>query len=109
MHNTPFGNAFIATTLRGICNSEFLEGAELDEQVTRLQESWRNAILCENQEHTFSVIDTMFGKGQKLDRPVSLHVSGTNFQISVWKALLQIPQANVVSYSQVSYMGVGTG
>ena len=33
---------------------------------------------------------------------MSLHVTGTNFQINVWKALLQIPPAAVVSYSQVA-------
>ncbi|MDX7805110.1 methylated-DNA--[protein]-cysteine S-methyltransferase, partial [Aeromonas caviae] len=36
------------------------------------------------------------------DRPLSLHVSGTNFQISVWRALLAIPPAKVVSYAQVA-------
>ncbi|MHB8939660.1 MAG: methylated-DNA--[protein]-cysteine S-methyltransferase [Thiobacillus sp.] len=44
----------------------------------------------------------MFCGEKKSDRPVSLHVSGTNFQISVWKALLQIPPARVASYSQVA-------
>jgi len=48
------------------------------------------------------VIKTMFGEEKKLDRPLSLHVSGTNFQISVWKALLQIPPAKVASYSQIA-------
>ncbi len=49
-----------------------------------------------------AVIKAMFSGEKNLDRPVSLHVSGTNFQISVWKALLQIPPAKIVSYSQVA-------
>jgi AraC family transcriptional regulator of adaptative response/methylated-DNA-[protein]-cysteine methyltransferase len=44
----------------------------------------------------------MFGETKKPDLPLSLHVSGTNFQISVWKALLQIAPATVASYSQVA-------
>jgi AraC family transcriptional regulator of adaptative response/methylated-DNA-[protein]-cysteine methyltransferase len=32
----------------------------------------------------------------------SLHVSGTNFQIHVWKALLRIPQGSVASYGDVA-------
>lgn len=31
-----------------------------------------------------------------------MHVTGTNFQVSVWKALLKIPPGSVVSYSQVA-------
>lgn len=44
----------------------------------------------------------MFDGSKTADRPISLHVSGTNFQISVWRALLQIPPAKVVSYAQVA-------
>lgn len=43
----------------------------------------------------------MFDGSKTPDRPISLHVSGTNFQISVWRALLEIPPAKVVSYAQV--------
>ena len=31
----------------------------------------------------------MFDGSKAPDRPISLHVSGTNFQISVWRALLR--------------------
>ena len=44
----------------------------------------------------------MFDSSKKADRPLSLHVSGTNVQISVWRALLAIPPAKVVSYAQVA-------
>ena len=44
----------------------------------------------------------MFDGSKAPDRPISLHVSGTNFQICVWRALLQIPPARVVSYAQVA-------
>jgi len=44
----------------------------------------------------------MFDGSKTPDRPISLHVSGTNFQISVWRALLEIPPAKVVSYAQVA-------
>src|SRR5690625_6533006 len=32
-------------------------------------------------------------------KPLSLHVSGSNFQVMVWRALLRIPPGAVVSYS----------
>lgn len=102
VHDTPFGKAFIATTSRGVCSFAFLENMEIDGPLTELQKKWPHAIVHENRQRTLAVIKVMFGEEKKLDRPVSLHVSGTNFQISVWKALLQIPPATVVSYSQVA-------
>ncbi|MEQ1741782.1 MAG: methylated-DNA--[protein]-cysteine S-methyltransferase [Candidatus Nitrotoga sp.] len=101
-HDTPFGKAFIAITPRGICSFAFLDGTETDEHLIGLQKKWPHAMVHENCRRTLVLIKAMFGKEIKLDHPVSLHVSGTNFQVSVWKALLQIPPAKVVSYSQVA-------
>jgi len=101
-HDTPFGKAFIATTSRGICRFAFLEHAEFDEQLGSLRKQWPHALLRENRQHTLAVIGSMFGDAGQSARPLSLHVSGTNFQVSVWKALLQIAPAAVASYSQVA-------
>ena len=102
LHDTPFGKAFIATTPRGICRFAFLEGTELDAHLDSLRKQWPHALLRENFPRTLAVIKSMFDGESKSDRPVSLHVSGTNFQVSVWKALLQIAPAKVASYSQVA-------
>jgi AraC family transcriptional regulator of adaptative response/methylated-DNA-[protein]-cysteine methyltransferase len=102
VHDTPFGNAFIAITPRGICSFAFLERAEADGHLAGLHKNWPHAMVHENRQRTLAVIKTMFGEKRKSDRPVSLHVSGTNFQISVWKALLQIPPAKVASYTQIA-------
>ena len=102
VHDTPFGKAFIATTPRGICSFAFLDQPEIDEHLTGLHKKWPHAIVHENRQRTLAVIKAMFSAERRLDYPVSLHVIGTNFQINVWKALLQIPPATVVSYSQVA-------
>ncbi|CAH1211042.1 ADA regulatory protein / Methylated-DNA--protein-cysteine methyltransferase [Candidatus Nitrotoga sp. BS] len=102
VHDTPFGKAFIAITARGICVFSFLENMEIEEHLTALNKKWPHALVHENRQRTLAVIRAMFGVEKKLDRPLSLHVTGTNFQISVWKALLQIPPATVTSYSQVA-------
>lgn len=102
VHDTPFGKAFIAITPRGVCNFAFLEDTEIDAHLTGLHGMWPHALVNENHQRTLAVIQAMFGEERKLDRPISLHVSGTNFQVSVWKALLQIAPATVASYSQVA-------
>jgi AraC family transcriptional regulator of adaptative response/methylated-DNA-[protein]-cysteine methyltransferase len=102
VQGTPFGNIFIAITPRGICNLAFLEHDEVDEHLAGLHRKWPHAQLHENHGRTLTVVEAMFDKKTKLDRPLSLHVSGTNFQTSVWKALLQIPPGKVASYSHVA-------
>jgi AraC family transcriptional regulator of adaptative response/methylated-DNA-[protein]-cysteine methyltransferase len=59
-------------------------------------------VFREDTESTGSLLQAVFGEKQKMDRPLSLYVTGTNFQISVWKALLQIPPGKVSSYSQIA-------
>lgn len=102
VHDTPFGKAFIATTPRGICSFAFLDSMGIDAHLTVLHKKWPQAMVHQDRQRTLAVVRTMFSAEMKSDRPVSLHVSGTNFQISVWKALLQIPPARVASYSQVA-------
>ena len=102
IHDTPFGKAFIATTPRGICSFAFLERTAIDDHLADLVKMWPSAAMHENRRHTQAIIQAMFAGEKKLDRPLSLHVTGTNFQVSVWKALLQIPPATVTNYTQVA-------
>lgn len=102
VHNTPFGQAFVALTPRGVCNFSFLDDQAPQAPLAALAHNWPEAELREAISRTQGVIHTMFDGSKTPDRPISLHVSGTNFQISVWRALLQIPPAKVVSYAQVA-------
>ncbi|WP_447836053.1 bifunctional transcriptional activator/DNA repair enzyme AdaA [Aeromonas salmonicida] len=102
VHDTPFGQAFVALTPRGVCNFSFLDDQAPQAPLTTLAQSWPAAELRESPSRTQEVIHTMFDGSKTADRPISLHVSGTNFQISVWRALLEIPPAKVVSYTQVA-------
>jgi AraC family transcriptional regulator of adaptative response/methylated-DNA-[protein]-cysteine methyltransferase len=102
VQDTPFGKAFIAATTRGICKMAFVDDSGIEQHLTDLAQQWPHAALQENRPRTRAIINTMFDGKATLDRPLSLHVSGTNFQISVWKAMLQIPPGTVASYSQVA-------
>ncbi|SIR57057.1 bifunctional transcriptional activator/DNA repair enzyme AdaA [Aeromonas veronii] len=102
VHDTPFGQAFVSLTPRGVCNFSFLDEKAPEVPLAALAHNWPEAELREAPSRTQNVINTMFDGSKAPDRPISLHVSGTNFQISVWRALLQIPPAKVVSYAQVA-------
>ncbi|TNI59697.1 6-O-methylguanine DNA methyltransferase [Aeromonas media] len=102
VHDTPFGQAFVALTPRGVCNFSFLDDQAPQTPLAALAQRWPAAELREAPSRTLGVIHNMFDGSKAPDRPISLHVSGTNFQISVWRALLEIPPARVVSYAQVA-------
>lgn len=102
VHDTPFGMAFIAATPRGICSLAFLADDGLAGPLTELSKTWPNAKVRENPQRTAGLIAAIFQKDRALDFPLSLHVTGTNFQINVWKALLRIPPAAITSYGQIA-------
>ena len=102
VHDTPFGKAFIAATDRGICNLAFLDEPDSGSHLADLSGKWPHAVLREDRQRTRTIVAAMFDGKKNPDRPLSLHVSGTNFQINVWKALLQIPPGTVASYSQIA-------
>ena len=102
VHGTPFGEIFIAVTNRGVCRVAFLDFDDVDEQLADLQKVWPLASLVKDDGAAVRVTSTMFAETSESQRPLSLHVAGTNFQIAVWRALLRIPPGAVVSYSQVA-------
>lgn len=99
---SPFGDVFIAVTPRGICKLAFVEDSNSEPQLAALKVIWPQAVVSENKMKTAPLVKAMFSHQHTLDRPLSLYVSGTNFQISVWRALLQIPAASIASYSQIA-------
>lgn len=101
-HQTRFGEIFIATTPRGICRLSFLDHSSLDDELQSLTTRWPNATFCSDASATADTIEAVFSDNTEIDSPLSLHVCGTNFQVNVWRALLQIPPGTVASYQQVA-------
>ena len=102
VHNSPFGDIFVAATARGICKLSFLDQADLTADITDLQRRWPNALLRHNAPTSLKIIDRIFSGTGPVDRPLSLHVCGTNFQVNVWRALMQIPAGTLRSYSHIA-------
>ncbi len=106
-HDTPFGQALLATTARGICALTFAQRSERSAALEQLQARWPQASLFEDRAHTQSLIDRIFRPitGQP-PHPFHLLLQGTNFQVQVWQALITIPPGAMVSYQAVAaYLG----
>lgn len=99
-HETPFGMAFVGLTHRGVCGFSF--GGRDEESALRadLQRRWPNARLKSSHEQTKAVIERIFSANP--GRGLSLFVRGTNFQVCVWRALLEIPRGQLTSYGELA-------
>jgi AraC family transcriptional regulator, regulatory protein of adaptative response / methylated-DNA-[protein]-cysteine methyltransferase len=103
VHPTPLGPMFVAVTPRGVCRAAFMDFNSMEELLDDLYNDWPLSSIRESLASTRHAIDaffsseTAFGQG-----PLSLHVTGTNFQIAVWRALLKIPPGAVASYAEVA-------
>lgn len=119
VHETPFGDALLAATERGLCALRFLaeegEGPGRAEALETLRSEWPDARLEESPSALAPAARALFGGdaagetgGFLLDDDGSgptrlrLHVRGTNFQIRVWEALLRIPPGAAVTYGDLA-------
>lgn len=103
IHPSPFGECLVALTDRGICNLMFVQDHERDAAITFLRGNWPAAEFTEDYGGTRVVIEQMMELFEtRSSTPLRLFLSGTNFQIKVWEALLQILPGSVVSYEDVA-------
>ncbi|MCL4275486.1 MAG: methylated-DNA--[protein]-cysteine S-methyltransferase [Anaerolineales bacterium] len=100
IHPTPFGKCLIATTERGICHLGFVEGGE-GTSIDYLADHWKQAVMIEDYRATAPLVTRIFSSGMP-DTPLKLHLRGTNFQIKVWEALLNIPAGAVTTYEHIA-------
>jgi AraC family transcriptional regulator of adaptative response/methylated-DNA-[protein]-cysteine methyltransferase len=96
--DSPFGRCLIAATGRGLCLLEFTE--DFNEIAGWLRRHFPQADIVEDQETAADWAGRVFN-GRQAER-IPLDVHGTNFQIRVWRALLEIPPGHVWSYGDVA-------
>jgi AraC family transcriptional regulator of adaptative response/methylated-DNA-[protein]-cysteine methyltransferase len=103
IHQTPFGEALIAITKRGICHLSFPNKRYLQNPENLLREDWKNAELILDNSQTQLVIEQIcYSKLLNHPKPLTLLVKGTNFQVKVWQALLQIPFGETTTYQNIA-------
>lgn len=99
---SPFGEAWIASTKRGLCRVWFKDLMAEQDFLEQLREDWPDANLVRDDAQALQLSTKIFSSEQTADKPISLLVKGTNFQISVWNALLRIPFGELTSYASIA-------
>ena len=107
IHDGPLGPALVAATVRGLCWLSFVEADDPSggDSVAALAHEWPAARLVHDPEATAPLAARAFAMDDPSaigGGPLRLHLDGTNFQIQVWRALLQIPSGVIVSYRDIA-------
>ncbi len=102
IHLTPFGKCLIGLTERGICHLGFVQGSE-GEAIDNLVADWKEAKMVEDYRATAPLVGPIFDlQFNTRIKPLTVHLRGTNFQLKVWEALLQIPAGTVSTYESIA-------
>ena len=102
-HPSPFGDCLLGITPRGICSLAFIQNGNQDAALSNLYATWPAAEIDQDQSATKYIVAEMLDLFREpASTPVRIYLNGTNFQIKVWEALLQIPAGSVAAYQQVA-------
>ncbi len=104
--DSVLGHCLVAEGPRGICHLSFLPAADTLVGESLIRDDWPRARIRWDDEIATRVVAQALGGAstQPGGERVRLRcfVRGTDFQVRVWRALLQIPYGRLASYGQVA-------
>lgn len=99
---SPFGPCTLGWNARGICHLAFCDSAPAPQPPPALLENWPNANCRRNDSGAQRRANQVFNQHATSATSLRAVVRGTEFQLRVWRALLEIPEGAVVSYRQLA-------
>src|SRR2546423_1414013 len=102
---TPFGEALIAETKRGICHLSFVDCNGRNGARDLLTSEWPNAKLQRADQRAEELAGKIFTQPRQnqSSRPLRAFVRGTPFQVRVWRALLSVPTGSLTTYGRLAH------
>ena len=102
-HESPFGQALIMPTDRGLAGLAFADTGEEAVALADMAGRWPNADYVEDPAATLPYARRIFDPARwRPDEPLRVVLIGSDFQIRVWEALLKIPLGRARSYSRLA-------
>jgi AraC family transcriptional regulator, regulatory protein of adaptative response / methylated-DNA-[protein]-cysteine methyltransferase len=105
--DTPFGKALLANTSRGLSHVAFIEPGGEGAALATLAAHWPEAQLARDDEAAAELAGRIWSTSADAPAmpaavPLRLAVKGTNFQLRVWQALLEIGSAGPITYTALA-------
>jgi AraC family transcriptional regulator, regulatory protein of adaptative response / methylated-DNA-[protein]-cysteine methyltransferase len=102
-HPSPFGEAIVVSTGRGLAGLGFVEGEEREAALADMRRRWRNADFELDQAATAPLARRVFDRSEwRSQEPLRVVLIGTDFEVRVWRALLRIPFGRASTYSDIA-------
>jgi len=102
-HPSPFGPALVIATERGLAGLAFADPGEEMAVLDDMRGRWPRALLRGDVAATAPIARHIFDpKLWKQDRPLRIVMIGTDFEVRVWEALLEIPMGRATTYSDIA-------
>jgi AraC family transcriptional regulator, regulatory protein of adaptative response / methylated-DNA-[protein]-cysteine methyltransferase len=99
-HPSPFGNALVMATDRGLAGLAFSDPGAERATLTDMQKRWPRAHYVEDAARTAPIAQRVFDSKQwRSQQPLRVVLIGTDWEVQVWEALLQIPMGRLTTYS----------
>ncbi len=101
---SPFGDALIGETSRGICHLSFVGDEDRERATEDLQREWSVAKFHRSDDRAVKLASAIFARPGENDsrRALRAFVRATPFQLRVWRALLRVPTGSLVTYGRLS-------
>lgn len=111
IHPSPFGPCLISVTEKGICGLSFADDEYRNAAMADLPLMYPKAEFTEDKAATSRYMEKIFPLNDRIpEDPLKVFVMGTNFQIKVWQALINIPPGMVMTYNDIGRLvGVKRG
>ena len=100
---SPFGEAIIVATHRGLAGLGFVDGGDYPAALADMVRRWPKAAFTQDQELTGPLAARAFDPTLwKPDTPLRVVFIGTDFEVRVWETLLRIPLGKATTYSTIA-------
>jgi len=95
-----FGEVLIASTHKGICYIGFSDDHKI--AFSALENRFLNAKYLEKTDDFQKCSILFFSQDWARIKKIKLHIKGTDFQLKVWKTLLEIPLGKLSTYGEIA-------
>jgi AraC family transcriptional regulator of adaptative response/methylated-DNA-[protein]-cysteine methyltransferase len=102
-HPSPFGSALVMATERGLAGLAFADPGEERAALADMKARWPRAAYVEDSARTAGIARRIFDSSQwQQDKPLRVVLIGTDWEVRVWEALMQIPMGRLTTYSDIA-------
>ena len=99
--DTPFGRALLGASSRGLSHLSFVEPGGEGRALAALTAAWPYARVVRDDAAAAALAERVWS-GPRTARSLTLAVQGTNFQLKVWQALLEIGSHSLTTYAELA-------